>query len=123
MKMILFTFFFLYLTPLAQALELTLKTDPKTVKKFNISKLHGIQVNSECIRNKSHCLKLLSQEKIAVDNKRSDGTIGNPASDYCHSAGGSSEILEDKKHNEYDYCVFEDKYYVDSWDFYKKYKR
>ena len=110
-------------TKSANALELYLKTDSNRTKKFIISKLEGIQVNAECLKDKKHCLELLSKPKNPNEKKESDGSIGNPASDFCLVKNGASAILEDKKHNEYDYCVFENKFYVDSWDFYKKYRK
>lgn len=123
MKMIGFFLVILLQTQCAFALDLYLKTDSKTTKKFVISRLEGMQVNNTCIKEKSHCLEVLSKPKREIIKKDSDGPIGNPASDFCLSSNGASAILEDKKHNEYDYCVLENKYYVDSWDFFKKYRK
>ncbi len=122
MKILIITICLTFASSLS-ALELLVRTDSKTVKKIDVSELQGVHVNSECLREKNHCLKILSQEKKVLPKKRTDQTIGNPASDFCHSAVGSSIILEDKKHSEYDYCLLEDKYFVDSWDFFKKYKK
>lgn len=104
------------------SLELYLFTTPKNSQKIEITKLEGVKVNSECQKDKIHCLELLNKPvKNPVQSHKE--SVGNPASDFCHAAGGSSAILEDKKHNEYDFCLFDKKYFIDSWDFYRKFKK
>ena len=64
-------------------------------------------------------LKTISPDNDSLNNSQ----IGNPASIFCSRGGGLSVILEDKNHNEYDFCKISEKYFVDSWDLYKWYKK
>lgn len=92
-------------------------------KTIQIQKVQGLSVNAECARKIQDCLKLVSVVPMKAEPKGPMGTVGNPASNYCASKGGASVILEDKGHNQYDYCVFKEKYLVDSWDLYRKEKK
>jgi putative hemolysin len=125
MKMFGLILFLLTFQTSAFALDLYLKVDPATTRTLRVSLLNGIRVSSECTLEKKHCLELLSKKGHFKNTKSTEvkTTLGNPASINCEKSGGASAILEDEKHNEYDYCVFENKYYVDSWDFYKKFKK
>lgn len=92
-------------------------------KKIQFQKLEGLTVNAECAREAKLCLELISKAPVKTETPGPLGTLGNPASKYCGSKGGASVILEDKGHNQYDYCVFKEKYLVDSWDLYRKEKK
>jgi putative hemolysin len=46
----------------------------------------------------------------------------HPASHFCIKSTGKSEIYYDSENNQHDYCVFENKFIIDSWDFYKRFK-
>lgn len=100
------------------------KSSNAPAKKINIEKLNGLHVNIECIQNKKECLTFITNSKKTdpasiSQTKQFQHVLGNPASNFCETNKGSSEILSDLKNNEYDYCVFENKYFVDSWDFYR----
>lgn len=92
-------------------------------KKIQIQKLQGLSVNAECAQEAKLCLEVISQKPIKAEAPGPMKTVGNPASKYCSSKGGASVILEDKDHNQYDYCFFKEKYLVDSWDLYRKEKK
>lgn len=92
-------------------------------KNIDIELLNGMHVNSLCLKNKVECLSLLKKQTSVKNSPKSQGhVLGNPASIFCNSIGGKSEILKDKKNNEYDFCVLNDKYFIDSWDLYKTYR-
>lgn len=92
----------------------------KTLKISTFDKLH---VNAECLQEKKTCLKLIEKFRAVRFEKEQSGQLGNPASHFCQNAGGEILILEDKKHNEYDYCKISEKYMVDSWDLYRRFKK
>jgi putative hemolysin len=121
-NLILLTITLIAISKKAQAIEMLIYKTPKKATKIEISFLDGVKVNDDCLKNKKECLLIMNKsvKPVIQSHKLS---IGNPASEFCHAAGGASAILEDQKHNEYDFCLFEKKYYVDSWDFYKKYKK
>ncbi|MBC7537509.1 MAG: DUF333 domain-containing protein [Bacteriovorax sp.] len=93
-----------------------------SARKIKIEKLNGFHVNHECINNKQECLQLILKP-LGQKTKQTQDVLGNPASDFCEFNNGNSEILRDKKNNEYDYCVLKNKYYVDSWDFFNLNKK
>ena len=114
-------FICMWLTPLiCWGNELLLEA---TKQKLSIQKLQGLQVNKECAANSKACLAVLSQAPTKSLGQGPEGTVGHPASKFCGVKGGSSVILVDEKHNQYDYCIFQGKYFVDSWDLYRKYKK
>lgn len=101
----------------------THKFSKAPAREIKIEQLNGFHVNDECIKNKKECLSLIlrpfKEDPIkSAKTKQAPHVLGNPASDFCKVNHGNSEILQDKKNNEYDYCVFKDKYFVDSWDFF-----
>lgn len=98
------------------------KINNGAAKKINIELLNGMHVNQKCIEAQSDCLSVLNKLKKTGDKSIAPypKLVGNPASNHCQQSGGYSEILHDEKNNEYDYCVFNEKYFVDSWDFYKQ---
>lgn len=97
---------------------LTLKIGEGNEKKINVEKLESFHVNDECIKEKKKCLALLKIPKKTITTKASHDLAGNPASLFCRDQNGKAEILHDSKNNEYDYCVLDNKYFIDSWDFY-----
>jgi putative hemolysin len=93
----------------------------KTIK-IKFEKLNGVLVNDLCLKEKKECLKLIdSIKKNKIETVKTDkkAPLGNPASTNCEAHQGQSEILRDAKHNEYDFCVLDKKYFVDSWDLMK----
>ena len=92
-------------------------------KKIQIQKLQGLSVNAECAQESKQCLELIGKTPIKAVAPGPMKTVGNPASKFCTSKGGASVIMEDKDHNQYDYCYFNAKYLVDSWDLYRKEKK
>lgn len=91
-------------------------------KKVAIHKWEGMRVNAECVQGPKECLAVLAKAPVKAEEKGPGKTVGHPASKFCAAKGGRSAIFEDQKHNQYDYCIFE-KFYVDSWDLYRKYKQ
>jgi hypothetical protein len=116
----IFSFLFCLLSLESQAEIMMLKTDQISVKKIEIKKLESFHVNDDCIKEKKKCLALLNIPKKNILLKGNFNLAGNPASLFCREQSGKSEILYDSKNNEYDYCVLNNKYFVDSWDFYNK---
>mgnify|MGYP003394530214 CR=1 FL=1 len=104
--------------------ELFYNISKKTKEKITIVNVADLDMNSACAKNKKKCLevitKTITNPKKIQDHKL---TVGNPASDFCQANGGSSAILEDEKYNEYDYCIFANTYFIDSWNFFKKYNK
>lgn len=117
MKYLFLLFIFVSIT--AKSEVFTHKFSKGPARKIKIEKLSGFHVNSKCIENKNECLALISKPKKGETQNLS----GNPASDFCSANNGKSEILRDSKNNEYDFCVLNDKYFVDSWDFYSLNKK
>lgn len=117
---ILAILFFSLISNLLQAEVMTHYFSQKEKRLINIEKLNGMNVNDECLKNKSECRALLT---ITKPSKKTDSKTnhprGNPASEYCESIQGNPAILHDQKNNEYDYCLLKGKYFVDSWDLYK----
>lgn len=98
----------------------TWANEKKSVQKIQIEILNGMKVNSTCFKEKIACLKILdSIQKTHIELKIEKGPLGNPASAYCESHNGQPEILRDAKNNEYDFCLLDKKYLVDSWDLMK----
>lgn len=110
----------------AQAEVLFHKINKGPAKKIKITKLNGFHVNDECLKNKAECLSLISnlpKMPMKTPEVKDPRVLGNPASDFCSANNGSAEILQDKRNNEYEYCVLKEKYLVDSWDFYSLNKK
>jgi putative hemolysin len=119
-------FSFLFLSILsfsAKAEVFTHKISSSPAREIKIEKLNGLHVNIECIQNKNECLSLVKTSVKNSKTKKESHVLGNPASDFCIANNGKSEILKDKNNNEYDYCIFKDKYFVDSWNFYSLNKK
>lgn len=116
-----FLFFYFLMTGTATYAEvMTFHPDNKTVKKIRISKLSGLNVNEDCFAEKEKCLKSIEAfRKSKVEKKENKTETGNPASVYCEERMGQSEILRDSKQNEYDFCLIEKKYLIDSWSLFK----
>jgi len=116
MKKYTITFFFLLSSFAIKAEVFTWATEKNKEQKVEIKKLDGILVNDECFSNKTVCLKIIAAVKKDKSQKKPEkGPLGNPASTKCSMNKGQSEILRDGKHNEYDFCLFEQKYLIDSW--------
>lgn len=118
---LIFSFCFMALfSQAAKAQVMTFHPDSKTEKKIKISKLNGLNVSEDCLSEKEKCQKSIEafrKTKAALSASRTEA--GNPASAYCEARSGQSEILRDNKNNEYDFCLIEKKYLIDSWDLYK----
>lgn len=102
--------------------ELFFTPEKNQIQKIKFDKLNGVLVNDLCLKEKKECLKLIEAiKKNKIESVKSDkkAPLGNPASTNCEAHGGQSEILRDAKHNEYDFCVLNKKYFVDSWDLMK----
>lgn len=117
MKIILF-FFLFFQTFALLAEEFTFHLSKTKSTKISIQRLNGIQVNAECLKEKKACLKIIdaAKKRKADMKKNKEGAFGNPASLNCEAHQGDPEILTDKKNNEYDYCLFDNKFLLDSWD-------
>lgn len=116
--------FFLLLISFSFAVKAEVFTywpDQKTEQKIKMTKLNGMTVNEVCMKEKKACLKIIeSVIKNRVEKKTEAGPLGNPASINCEANKGQSEVLRDSKNNEYDFCLLEKKYLVDSWDLMKR---
>lgn len=109
---------FLLLTCSTSALAevFTWTNEPGKKVSVQITKFEGVLVNEECAQNKVTCQKLISSaRKQKAPRPKEKGPLGNPASQNCSFHQGQSEILRDEKHNDYDFCLFEGKYLIDSW--------
>lgn len=99
-----------------QAEVFTWATEKNKELKVEMKKIDGILVNEECFKNQTVCKKIIEDvRKNKSEAKMEKGPLGNPASTKCSLNKGQSEILRDSKHNEYDFCFFEQKYLIDSW--------
>lgn len=111
---------------MAFAKEFTRFVGPKAeLSKINIVELDGMWVNEFCYKHKKDCLMFfINKEKAPKKELKKDPLqAGNPASLYCNSIGGVSEIYTDAENNQHDYCNFNDKYIIDSWNLIKRFKR
>lgn len=102
-----------------------MRASPGKVIQTKIEKIESLHVNEECFLHRQKCLRAL-QSGFSGHHKTvppQDMQLGNPASTFCQMGGGVGVILEDQKRNEYDYCKVADKFLIDSWDLYKKYKQ
>lgn len=104
--------------------ELFFNINNKTQKKISIMQVDNLDMNSTCAKNKKKCMQVITKSIMTPKKIKDDHlTIGNPASDFCQANEGHSAILEDEKHNQYDYCIFNNIYFIDSWNFFKKYNK
>ncbi len=95
------------------------------IGKINIVDLDGMSVNENCYAHKKDCFMFfINKEKAPKKQSKKDPQqVGNPASIYCNSIGGVSEIYTDKENNQHDYCNFNESYIIDSWNLLKRFKR
>jgi putative hemolysin len=119
MKFHLFIFFALSVS--LEAKEILLMRLNEGQKEIAVQKFEGMDVNDLCFKASKKCLEKIN-EKPKIETK-SESVAGNPASLFCEAKGGRSLILEDKKHNEYDYCELSDGFIINSWHMYKKNKK
>lgn len=96
------------------------RTEVSGIEILEKSKLH---INENCYKNFEECSKFLKSKIKSkhIENKKNN-LIGNPASHFCLTAGGSPEIFHDNLNKQYDFCNFEEKYIIDSWDYYTRLK-
>ena len=102
-----------------------MKTKSRKVKKIYFQKTtSGFLVETRCFKKISNCESLeriKKYKKIKFKNTlHSNGTIRNPASQFCSEIGGRNIILEDFKLNDYDFCMFKDKSMILSRDLLRK---
>ena len=81
-----------------------------------------MKVSDECLIKSKIC-DSYTDGLPANSKKQTSHWRGNPASQFCENKGGSSVILKDEKSNEYDYCKFEEDFFIDSWDLYERSKK
>lgn len=117
---------FLYLLSIVNAKEFRRPTGlDAQISKINIVELDGMLVNENCLKQKKDCLMFFiknekKQKKIV---QKDHVQAGNPASIYCSSVHGASEIYTDIGNNQYDFCNFDEKYIIDSWSLLKRFKK
>lgn len=98
--------------------------DSNKSEKIAISKMEGLSVNDSCAREKKECFSAIEQGLLENSSiKKDKSQAGNPASLFCQRIKGINIILQDERKNEYDYCKLDNKYLIDSWQLYKKYKK
>lgn len=95
--------------------------DNKIIKaSFKRNKDHYL-VSKKCFKKKGcDALKILNSKKKFEIKKEfhKNGYIKSPFSLICSKFRGKNLILEDKKLNEYDFCMFSDKSMILSHDLY-----
>ena len=97
------------------------KHTPSIIKIFNKDNLH---INENCFKNFIECKNYF--QKNANSKKmitKTSNLIGHPAGQFCINSNGTPEIFYDVKNNQYDFCNFNEKYIVDSWDFYNRFNK
>lgn len=114
MKWILLIFFPLKI----YSMDLVYQYDKKTSSKIVITNFHGMNASESCLKAAKECSKLIDKKKIRLD--KIPGLKGNPASIACEEIGGSPAILKDEKFNDYEYCLLEKNYFIDSWDLHER---
>ena len=115
---------FNFLFTVQAAEEFFLRSSYQSKDVLKLGQFDSMKVNDACLKNEKDCL-LQIEAGLKSKKKSKADTIqaGNPASQFCHQLGGVSLIAEDKSRNEYDFCKLSEKYLIDSWDLYKKYKQ
>ena len=84
---------------------------------LNIIKLEGVKVTEDCQKNLKCKALMILKDKI-VETQVEGKYVGHPAAHYCLDTKGIELIVRDEKLNEYDYCQYDDKSAIDSWDLY-----
>lgn len=117
---LLMAFLFLF-TRSAYSEELLYQFSKNTKIEISIVTVLGMKVSESCQKNQKACFKLFETKKNRI--RKAKGFRGNPASSICDELSGSSAILKDAKSNEYEYCLFGENYFIDSWDLYRKFNK
>lgn len=99
-----------------------LYSDYNLKNSIQIIESEKIHMNQECKDNEVNCIGMIKQRISIMKKPAKKALKGNPASELCHSIGGSSKIYYDKEHNEYDYCKIKH-YELSSWDIYYQLKK
>lgn len=86
-------------------------------------KVQNAEVSENCAKKCTALEKLAAKPSSPGENPVPQWT-GHPASVFCQSIGGMNRIFKNSKNQEYDFCEFKDKSYIDAWDlFYKHFPR
>jgi len=118
-KLITFILFGIIITPNIFAEEF-IKHDES---KITLVELDGMFVNEKCKSESVKCFKaLMALKKMPQKFSQNEEQKGNPASEYCQSLKGKSEIYKDKSNNDWDFCEFKNGFLIDSWALYKRFK-
>lgn len=126
MKYFLLFIFFIYSTLLfADVFRFDLDKKSKTVEMVKLEKLN---VSKNCYDASKLCLITINKfvEKIKKNTNIESShqkTYGHPASIFCQKIEGNSVIVFDKENNQYDLCLINNTYYIDSWDLFNQYKK
>lgn len=102
--------------------DIELKKPQKNSKKEDtvvLTRYRGSLITKSCFsRGKPNCLaekSLLYKKQV---KSKTVPLLGNPAARFCLSYGAVNLLFFDSERNEYDYCVFQDKSAINSWDLY-----
>lgn len=79
-----------------------------TFEKMVVSK--NVQENSILFKQKIQFFYQLKKEKMSK----------HPADNFCLQGHGQVRILYDQKNNQIDFCLIDNKYYVDAWSLYER---
>jgi putative hemolysin len=98
--------------------------DGSNVAKIEIFNIDELNVNEFCFKNKKECINFFIKLKKNKNKASKDIVqLGHPASINCQELGGLSEIYTDSSGNQHDYCNFNQKYIIDSWNLLKSFKK
>lgn len=82
---------------------------------FILYSKNNIWVSKSCLKKECEALK---RHTLKVGKTESGKWIGNPASAFCEETGGKYLIGKLPTGAEDGLCIFKDKSYILSWDFY-----
>lgn len=122
-SLIVVLLFFISQSILAEIFRFELDAKSKTIEILEVDKIH---VSKSCFDSKKECLNFISKSVEKLKSKKDSSkkqTFGHPASQFCQKLDGNSVIVFDKENNQYDLCLINNLYYIDSWDLFNQIKK
>jgi hypothetical protein len=96
------------------------KFDVKLDKDVDVTvvELGKNRLSKSCLKSGNQCLAILALKKKVSEPSPPTELLGHPAARYCQSHDATNLIFIDQKKNEFDYCLFKDGSFINSWDLY-----
>ena len=86
-----------------------------------IKEHQGLHLSDVCLKKSpANCDAFNATKVVTTASATRTGTVGHPASRYCHDKNGVVRILISNDNKQYDFCLFKDGSMIDSWELYYK---